>query len=77
MTVGVPSDLEQQLKVYSSQRGKTEEQALEEILRQALGQDDASKPERRSWVALANSGVGDLSERVNELLFTEGLRGKS
>jgi hypothetical protein len=72
MTVQVPSDLEQQLKAYSSQRGKNEEQALEEILRQALGQTGASKPKRRSWVGLAKSGVGDLSERIDELLFAKG-----
>ena len=77
MTVQVPSDLEQRLKAYSDRRGQTQQQALEEILRQVLGQTDASKPKRRSWIGLANSGVGDLSERVDELLFAEGLRRES
>lgn len=72
MTVQVPADLERQLKAHSREQGKTEQQLLEEILRQALGQTNVSK--RRSWVGLAKSGVGDLSERVDELLFAEELR---
>ena len=71
MTVQVPADLERQLAAHSREQGKTEQQLLEEILRQALGQTNVSKPKRRSWVGLAESGVGDLSERVDELLFAQ------
>ena len=77
MNFEVPPNLEQQLKTYSSQRGQTEQQALEEILRQALAKKDSPKQIRRSWVGLAKSGICDLSERVDELLFAEDLRRKS
>ncbi len=67
MTLHVPIHLEQKLKDASVVHGKTEQQMLEELLAQALS---VVKP-RRSWVGLGASGIGDLSERIDELLFAD------
>jgi dephospho-CoA kinase len=77
MTLHVPADLEQQLKEYSRRKGKTEQQTLEEILRQVLQNSEKSNAKKRAWIGMASSELSDLSERVDELLFAEGLRGES
>ncbi len=65
MALHVPTHLEQKLKDASLVHGKTEQKMLEELLAQAL---TITKPQR-SWVGLGASGIGDLSERIDELLF--------
>jgi hypothetical protein len=77
MTLYVPADLEQQLKEYSRQQGKTEQQTLEEILRRVLQSSETSTAKKRAWIGMASSEISDLSERVDELLFAEGFRGES
>ena len=77
MTLHVPADLEQQLKEYSRRQGKTEQQTLEEILRQVLQNSEKSNAKKRTWIGMASSELSDLSERVDELLFAEGFRGES
>jgi hypothetical protein len=77
MTLHVPNHLEQRLKAISAAEGKTEQEMLEEILLQALMHKTKKQKVRQSWVGIAESGIGDLSERVDELLFAEGLGRRS
>lgn len=75
MTLQISPDLERRLKAYSEGQGKTEQQALEELLNQVLPNKFAVP--RHAWVGIGESDVTDLSERVDELLFAdERLRDK-
>ena len=69
MTLRVPPDLERRLKAYSAHQGKTEQQALEELLNSVL--PDKFAAPRHAWVGIGQSDVTDLSERVDELLFAD------
>lgn len=77
MTLHVPNHLEQRLKAISAAEGKTEQEMLEELLLQALMFKTKKQKVRQSWTGIAASGIGDLSERIDELLFAEDLRGRS
>jgi hypothetical protein len=68
MTLEVSPELEQRLKLHSLRQGKSEHQLLEEILQQALPE---IAPKKRDWIGMGRSGRGDLSERIDELLFAD------
>jgi hypothetical protein len=76
MTWQVPKHLEEQLKMLSRERGKTEEELLEGLVEEGLQDAITTEPHRRQWIGMASSGVGNLSQRVDELLFAEGLPGR-
>ncbi len=77
MTLHVPNHLEQRLKAISAAEGKTEQEMLEELLLQALMLKTKKPKVRQSWAGIAASGIGDLSERIDELLFAESPLGHS
>jgi hypothetical protein len=68
MTLHVSPELERRLKLHSLRQGKSENQLLEEILQQALPE---VAPKQRDWIGIGRSGRGDLSERIDELLFAD------
>jgi hypothetical protein len=73
MTLHLPPHLEQRLESLSQQLGKSEQVVLEEMLEEALPK--VLPKYRRTSIGMGNSGLGDLSERVDELLFTRTKRG--
>ncbi len=66
MTLQVPQNLSNRLKEFALARGQSEQAVLEQILAEALLPSIT-----RTWVGIGESGIGDLSERVDELLFAE------
>lgn len=66
MNFHLPPHLEQRLDSLSQQLGKSKQVALEEMLEKAL---PALPKYKRTSIGMGNSGLGNLSERVNELLF--------
>ena len=68
MTLQISPDLERRLKAYSKHQGETEQQVLEKLLNRVL--PDQFVTPRHAWVGIGQSDVTDLSERVDELLFT-------
>jgi hypothetical protein len=67
MTLHLPPDLEQRLEYLSQQLGKPEQVVLEEMLETALPK--VVPKYKRASIGMGNSGIGNLSERVDELLF--------
>jgi hypothetical protein len=67
MNLHLPPHLERRLESLSQQLGKSEQVVLEEMLEKVLPK--SSKTYKRTSIGMGNSGVGDLSERVDELLF--------
>jgi hypothetical protein len=68
MDLHLPTHLEQRLEQLSKQLGKSEQVVLEEMLESIL-----PKPVNtynRTSIGMGDSGLGNLSERVDELLFT-------
>jgi hypothetical protein len=67
MTLHLPPHLEQRLEFLSQQLGKSEQVVLEEMLETALPK--VAPKYKRASIGMGNSGLGNLSERVDELLF--------
>ena len=67
MILHLPPHLEQRLEFLSQQLGKSEQVVLEEMLETALPK--VVPRYKRASIGMGNSGLGNLSERVDELLF--------
>jgi predicted transcriptional regulator len=69
-TVYLEEDLNLELKHLADQQGRPQAELIREALRDYAQANRASRavPE---WVGLGQSGVGNLSERVDELLFSD------
>ncbi len=68
MNLHLPPHLERRLESLSQQLGKSEQVVLEEVLEKVLPK--APPKYKRTSIGMGNSGLGDLSERVDELLFS-------
>ena len=69
MTLVIPKHLEQRLEILSKQQGKSEQELLELMLEKMLAETTPKKRYNRRSIGMGNSGIGDLSERVDELAF--------
>lgn len=69
MTLVIPKHLEQRLEILSKQQGKSEQELLELMLEKMLAETTPTKRYNRRSIGMGKSGIGDLSERVDELAF--------
>ena len=69
-TMYLEEDLDLQLKRLAETQGRSQAELMREALREYT---NAHAPVRRvpDWVGIGASGVGDLSERTDELLFQD------
>ncbi len=72
MNLHLPPHLEQRLELLSQQLGKSEQIVLEEMLEKVL---PALPKYKRTSIGMGKSRLGNLSERVDELLFAPTKRG--
>jgi hypothetical protein len=73
MKLHLPPHLEKRLESFSQQLGKSKQVVLEEVLEKVLPK--ALPKYKRTSIGMGDSGLGDLSEHVDELLFTRAKRG--
>jgi predicted transcriptional regulator len=69
-TVYLEEDLNLELKHLADQQGRPQAELIREALRD-YAQANRSSRAIPEWVGLGQSGVGNLSERVDELLFSD------
>jgi hypothetical protein len=69
MTLVIPKHLEQRLEILSKQQGKSEQELLELMLETMLAETTPTKRHNRRSIGMGKSGIGDLSERIDELAF--------
>jgi predicted transcriptional regulator len=69
-TVYLEEDLNLELKRLADQQGRPQAELIREALRN-YAQANRSSRAVPEWVGLGQSGVGNLSERVDELLFSD------
>jgi hypothetical protein len=69
MTLVIPKHLEQRLEILSKQQGKSEQELLELMLETMLAETTPKKRHNRRSIGMGKSGIGDLSERIDELAF--------
>ncbi len=76
MTLMIPKHLEKRLEMLSKQQGKSEQELLEMLLEKLLVEETLPKKRyNRLSIGMGNSGIGDLSGRVDELAFPTNLFG--
>ena len=71
MSLVLPKQLEQQIEALDYEKQALLIQTIEAFLEREVPEKQSQIP---SWVGIGASGRGDLSHRVDELLFTENLK---